>query len=149
MLWRRLEKSRQFYLRRFRKLANILKKEENWTKGTMAINSQALSCYATQHDACCWCLVGAIQRVSGNESWKYWLPNAMSSMLYKTLTGNTIGPSAPDMIIKFNDNSKTTYKMVKDTIQETILGIEAGLYDDIICEFDKYRGMYKDMNKND
>lgn len=81
---------------------NLLEDPNRWTKQAVAKNSKGMPCCATNVDAVCWCLMGAVLK-------SYPYPVTVKFKECCALLG--------DDFICFNDKQTTTHKDVLDRLK--------------------------------
>lgn len=91
-------------------LYDLLKDPKHWTKGSYAKDAEGLPVSSASPDAVCWCLGGAISKVSDNIE----DANAYFNRLEEILTEMYDAES----IEEFNDDLKTTHADVLKVIEE-------------------------------
>jgi hypothetical protein len=94
----------------------LLAKPEAWTKGSCARNSAGLSTIATNNDACCFCVVGALMRVSGDSHLGSRSAAFASNFLHKLSPALSAGD--------FNDDPNTTHADILALLDKGIAQLE-------------------------
>lgn len=96
------------------KLSELLTDETRWTKRHYARDKFGLPTFFDAENAVCWCLYGAVRKITDHNL-------AEQSALILSLE-KSIDKLYPytfyNSFIGFNDNSKTTFEMVKRVIDD-------------------------------
>ena len=99
------------------KVSELLKKPENWTKGTYARNDQGLSVDWTHPGARCWCLTGAIALVYGDNYGSdpnAPTPSSVNQWVRAYLREKGLGWRIP----VYNDATERTFEEVRQLVLE-------------------------------
>lgn len=108
---------------------DVLSNPERWAKGRLAASDDQTSLYtATDPDATCWCLMGAVGRVTNRAH--AWLIDKEPA--YDALTETLLmrgfategfaaeGFAPCELVSVFNDDAETTHAQVLSLIDDTI-----------------------------
>lgn len=95
-------------------------KSEAWTKGALALDTAGEHTHPRDHDACKWCLVGAVEASSDHDS--EWFP----ALLPVTNAMRDLNAGRPGYYGEFNDHSATTHADVLAVLDRAIELAEGG-----------------------
>jgi len=93
------------------KVRDLLSSPEKWTQGVIARDATGFGCDATDDDAVCWCLTGALVKCYGPMK-----AFSMVGLFYPRIPAN--GGSHSDDIGIWNDAPERTYPEVKALVDE-------------------------------
>lgn len=101
----------------FKKVKTLLSERTRWCKGTLARNKYRHAVKVESDSACKFCLVGAINRIYGDDYYKNQpIKKKLASSINKLFPQFASGYSDENTIIRFNDSSTVTYDDVKKVI---------------------------------
>ena len=90
-------------------VADLLEKPGSWTQGAAARNAAGRPVHVIDEDAVCWCLIGALRRITGDVA----IENRVAAKMGLPLP--TIGSTHP--LATFNDHPDRTQSEVVETIR--------------------------------
>lgn len=116
-----------------RELRKLLEDPRRWTKGTFARNIEGFEVSASNPDAVCWCLEGAIAKIVGDE-----IAASDEGSIFYTPLFNVIAACLSTAEIEgsgiagFNDAEDTTHQDVLNLLDGALEYVESA---DIVVDF--------------
>lgn len=95
---------------------DVLANPERWARRELAYNRLGEPVEPREPEATCWCLQGAINRVTDNRT----AQNIAHHELRKTLFERGTHLAIPSAAVEFNDNPNTTHVDILQLIDDTI-----------------------------